>query len=212
MMCGTACLLDDVIGCEVGGGEFEIEQVGAAGEMEGSRCRGVAGALFEDVFDVLAGVGLALDGVLDGEGYFFGAVDFGEGDDLVDMNALVEVAGGELLVIVFGVWADGVEGEQPFGVASAAALVEEFFDVVGVFEVAVALVAAGVGGDELVGVIEAEAVGEGVEGELLGGVEGGHGVAVGIEHDAAAGGDSNGAGDGDVAGHRGQWTQGGFFD
>lgn len=114
MMCGMVCLLDHIIGGEVGGGEFEIEQVGAAGEMEGSGCRGVAGALFEDVFDVLAGVGLALDGVFDGEGDFFGAVDFGEGDDLVDMNALVEVAGGELLVIVFGVGTDGVEGEQPF--------------------------------------------------------------------------------------------------
>ena len=83
------------------------------------------------------------------------------------MDAFVEVAGLELLVIELGVRAERVEGEQPFGVASAATLVEEFLDVVGVFEVAVALVAAGVGGDEVVGVIEAEPVREGVEGELL---------------------------------------------
>ena len=69
-----------------------------------------------------------------------------------------------MLVIELGVRAERVEGEQPFGVASAATLVEEFLDVVGVFEVAVALVAAGVGGDELVSVIEAEAVGQRVEG------------------------------------------------
>ena len=70
-------------------------------------------------------------------------------------------------MIELGVRAERVEGEQPFGVASAAALVEEFLDVVRVFEVAVALVAAGVGGDELVGMIEAEAVRQRVEGELL---------------------------------------------
>ena len=127
------------------------------------------------------------------------------------MDALVEVAGFELLVIELGLRAEGVEGEQPFGVPGAAALFEEFLDVVGVFEVAVALVAAGVGGDEVVGVIEAEAVGEGVEGELLGGVEVGHGVAVGVQDDAAAVGDPNGAGDGDVGGHGWQRAQGGFF-
>jgi len=128
------------------------------------------------------------------------------------MGALVEVAGGELLMIGFGVGTEGVEGEEPFGVFGAAALIEEFFDVIGVFEVAVALVAAGVGGDEVVGVIEAEAVGEGVEGELLGGVTMGNGVAVGIQDDAAAVGDSNGPGDGDVAGDGWQRAQGGFFD
>ena len=73
--------------------------IGAVGAGEGAGCWGVAGALFEDVFDILAGVGLALDGVLDGEGDFFGAVNFGEGDDFVDMGAFVEVAGGELLMV-----------------------------------------------------------------------------------------------------------------
>jgi hypothetical protein len=142
--------------------------------MEGTGCGGVAGTLFEDVFDILAGVGLALDGVLDGECDFFGAVDFGEGDDFIDMNPLVEVTRGELLMIVFGAGTDGIEGEQPFGVSGATTLVEELLDVIGVFEVAVTLVAAGMGGNELLGVIEAETVGKGVEGELLGGVEGGH--------------------------------------
>jgi hypothetical protein len=69
--------LGGVVGGEVGGGEFEVEEVGAAGEVQGAGCGGVAGALFEDVFDVLAGVGLGLDGVLDGEGDFFGAVNLG---------------------------------------------------------------------------------------------------------------------------------------
>ena len=115
-------------------------------------------------------------------------------------------------MIVFGLRAQRVEGQKPLGVASAAALVEEVFDVIGVLEVTVALVAARVGGDEVVGVIEAEAVGEDLEGEALGGMAGGHGVAVGVQDDAAAVGDSNDAGDGGVGGHGWQWAQGGFFD
>ena len=49
----------------------------------------------EDVFDVLAGVGMAGNGIVDGEGYFIGAVDVGEGDDFVDVDARVEVAGAD---------------------------------------------------------------------------------------------------------------------
>jgi hypothetical protein len=84
--------------------------------------------------------------------------------------------------------------------------------VIGIFEVAVALVAARVGGDEVVCVIEAEMIGKSLEGDALRRVEGRHGVTVGVQHDAAAGGDSNGICDGGVGGHRRQRTQGGLFD
>ena len=115
-------------------------------------------------------------------------------------------------MVVFGAGTERVEAQEPLGVAGAAALVEEFLDVIGVLEVAVALVAAGMGGDEVVGVVEAEAVGKGVEGEALGGVERGHGVAVGVEDDAAAVGDPHQAGDRGVGGLARQRTQGGLFD
>ena len=154
-----------VVEGEVGGGEFEVEEVGAAGEVEGAGLGLGPGALLEDVFDVLTGVGVAGDGVVEGEGDFVRAVDVSEGDDFVDVDAGVEASGAELVVVGFGAGTEGVEGEEPFGVAGAVALGEQFFDVVGVFEVAVALVAAEVGGDEVVGMIEAEAVGEGVEGD-----------------------------------------------
>ena len=55
--------------------------------MQGAGLRGVAFALLEDVFDVLAGEGLALDGVVNGEGELFRAVDVGERDDFVDVDA-----------------------------------------------------------------------------------------------------------------------------
>jgi hypothetical protein len=50
--------------------------------------------------------------------------------------------------------------------------------VVGIFEVAVALVAAGMSGNELVGVIDAEPVGEELEGEPRRSVKGGDRVSI----------------------------------
>ena len=128
------------------------------------------------------------------------------------MGACLEAAGGELLIVVFGLRAEGIKGEQPLGVASAAALVEDVLDVIGVFEVAVALVTARVGGDEVVCVIETEAIGKDLEGDALRGVAGRHRVTVGIQDDTAAGRDSNFTRDGGVGGHRRQRTQGGLFD
>ena len=56
----------------------------------------------------------------------------------------------ELAVVVFSAGAQGVEAQQELGVAGFAALVEQLFDVVGIFEVAVPLVTAGMSGDEIV--------------------------------------------------------------
>ena len=66
-----------VVGGEVCEGEFEVEEIGAAGEMEGAGTWGVAFALLEDVFDIFAGERLAGDGVIHGEGDFVRAVDVG---------------------------------------------------------------------------------------------------------------------------------------
>jgi hypothetical protein len=135
--------------------------------LDGDARRRVLGVAREVIGPAVPGDLVAGACVVDGEGDVSGAVNFGQGDDFVDVDAGVEAAGGELLVVGFGPGTEGVEGQEPFGVAGTAALVEEFFDVVGVLEVAVALVAAGVGGDEVVGVIEAEAAGEGVKGHQL---------------------------------------------
>ena len=111
--------------------------------MQRAGLRGVAFALLEDVIDVLTGVRLTRDGVFNGAGDFVGAVNVGKGHDLVDVAACVETASGELLVVMFGVRTQGVKGEQPLGVTGSAALIQEFFDVIGVFKVAMALVTAG---------------------------------------------------------------------
>jgi hypothetical protein len=56
--------------------------------------------------------------------------------------------------------------------------------MIGVFEIAMAVVASQVSGDELVLVVETEPIGIGFEGEDLPGQVGRDGIAVGVEGDA----------------------------
>ena len=203
--------LRQVVGGEVDRIEIEIEKVGAVGEVKGSGRRAEAGALMEDIFDVLAGEGLAFDGVLEGEGDLFRAMDVGEGDDLVDVHAGLEIAGAELLVVVLGLWAEGVEAQEPGGVAGVASLVEEFLEVIGVLEVAAAFVAPRMGGHQGVGVVEADPVGESLESQLLGGVNERHGVAVGVHDHPTAVGDAHQPGDRRVGLFGRQRSQGRLF-
>ncbi len=65
--------------------------------------------------------------------------------------------------------------------------------MIGIFEVAVALVAAWMGSDEVPGMIETEPIGVSLQSKTLRSVQGRHGVAIGVQHDAAAVGDANGA-------------------
>ena len=53
----------------------------------------------------------------------------------------------KLEVILFGTGTEAIEAQQQFGVACCTALIEQFLAVLGVFEVLVPVVAAGVGGD-----------------------------------------------------------------
>jgi hypothetical protein len=79
-----------LLGAQVGGAEIDIEQVGAAGKMKGPGLRGEPLALFEDVGDVFAGEGLAVEGILDGAGEVVLVVDVGQSDDFVNVGAGVK--------------------------------------------------------------------------------------------------------------------------
>jgi hypothetical protein len=43
--------------------------------------------------------------------------------------------------------AEGIEAQEHFGVAGSTPLIEQFLDVIGIFEVLVPVIAAGMGGD-----------------------------------------------------------------
>src|ERR1700726_46798 len=59
----------------------------------------------------------------------------------------------KLEVILFGTGTEPIEAQQPFGVACCPALIEQFLAVLGIFEILVPVVAAGVGGDQLLAVV-----------------------------------------------------------
>ena len=70
----------------------------------------------------------------------------------------------KLEVILFGTGTETIEAQQQqFGVACCTALIEQFLDLLGILEVLVPVVAAGVGGDQLLAVVDAEPIGKGFE-------------------------------------------------
>ena len=96
----------------------------------------------------------------------------------------VEASLFQLAVIEFGL---GREGEKPHEervIARFFALLQQRFRMIGVFEVAIAVVAADMAGDELVLVVEAEPVGIGFQRQSVAGEVSRDGIAVGVEGDA----------------------------
>jgi len=65
-------------------------------------------------------------------------------------------------------------------------LLEQLFDVIGVFEVPVPVVATGVGSNQLLVMINAEPLGKGFKRERLGGITAGYRIAIDIEPDPKA--------------------------
>jgi hypothetical protein len=66
-------------------------------------------------------------------------------------------------MILLGRRPEGIKTQKQFGVAGLASLIEQILDVIGVFEVPVTIVAKGVGGDQLLVMINAEPIGEGLK-------------------------------------------------
>jgi hypothetical protein len=90
----------------------------------------------------------------------------------------------ELSVVGVGVRREGEKAQEELLVASLFPLLKKRFGVIGVLEVLMAIVAAGMAGNELLLGIETEPIGIGFEGQRLAGVFGGDRVAIGIEGDA----------------------------
>ena len=75
---------------EVGFGQFQVQQVLAAGQVQGPGFGQQALPLLQQVGDVFATEGLELQGILDGPGGSVGAVDLRQGHDLADVMEDVE--------------------------------------------------------------------------------------------------------------------------
>src|ERR1041385_9024439 len=70
-----------VINAQIRGGEADVEDIAAAGEMERARLRGEAGALLHKIGNVFRGERLVDKGILHRFGHGFRGVDVTQSDD-----------------------------------------------------------------------------------------------------------------------------------
>src|SRR3974377_2602656 len=78
-------MMISLVGAEVGGSDVDVEQVVAAGELEGAGFRQCTGPGLQDVGDVLGAEGLEGEPVGDGTGHGIGGVDLSQSQDPADV-------------------------------------------------------------------------------------------------------------------------------
>src|SRR4030095_4712804 len=84
---------------EIGVGQFELQQVAGAGQVQRGRFAGGPFALLEKIGDVFGAESLVLERVGQGAGGGVGPVDFAQGDDAGDVLVVIEATFPELEVI-----------------------------------------------------------------------------------------------------------------
>jgi hypothetical protein len=169
---------------EIGFWHLDLEEVLAAREVQGARFRKRTGAALEEICDVLAGEGLEGESVFHRASHRFDPVDIAQGHDLAQMMAGIEAPLLQFLVVLLCPWGERQETHQELLFACVAALLEERARMVGILDVLMALVAAEMPGNELLAIVDTQAIGIGLQRYPSACVLGGHGIAVGIEGDA----------------------------
>ena len=125
--------------------------------------------MLQEIGNGVGGKGAILEGIGQGTGDGFWAIDVTQGDNLAYVMMRVEAARFELSVIEFGLGREGQKAQEELVIAGFFALLQEWLGMIGVFEIPMAVLAAGVAGDELVVVVEAEPVGRGFQRQRLAG-------------------------------------------
>jgi len=137
--------------------------------------------LFKDVGNVIAAERRKFESVFDSASDFVRAIDFTQSHDFGDVEQGIKTTFLELGIILFGPRTERIKTQEQFGVAGLASLIEQILDVIGVFEVPVTIVATGVGGDQLLVMINAEPIGEDFEHQPLGSIKAWHRITIGIK-------------------------------
>jgi hypothetical protein len=153
-----------LVQAEVRGLEMQIEQGLSPCEVQRTLLRGAAGALLEPVRDRVGGKGAVLQGIGPGAGDGLVAVDVAQGHDLAHGMVRVEASLFELPVLEFGLGRAREKAHEELVITGFSALLQQRFGMIRVFKVALAVVAAGVAGDEFVVLREAKPVGRGLQG------------------------------------------------
>jgi hypothetical protein len=124
--------------------EAQIEQSGAPREVQGTLLRRKTSALFQEIGNIVGGKGAVLEGIGQGTGDGFWAIDVTQGDELAYGMMRVEAALCELAVREFGLGREGQKAPEELVIAGFFALRQEWLGMIGVFEIPMAVIAAGV--------------------------------------------------------------------
>jgi hypothetical protein len=123
-------------------GPLQIEQVVAASQVQGGGFDPGTSPLGQEVGDGLGAEGVVSQRVLPRAGDFVRAVAFGPGDDFLDVMLGMGAFISQVTVRGFGLGSQGHELHEPLLLTSAPALGQQLREVIGIFDVLVARVAA----------------------------------------------------------------------
>ena len=167
-----------VVDGQVGLGQFELQQVGSAGELQGGRLAAEGAPGGQDVGDVFGAEGRQFQPVVDGTRHRLGAVHLDQGEDPSDMPTRVHALGQQPVAVGLGARRQGQPLHHQTLLAGAGALCLQHAHVIWILDVAVPIQAARVAGLELVMVVNAYPVGVGLERQALAGQLGRHRVMI----------------------------------
>ena len=125
--------------------------------------------------------GLIGEGILQGASDGLDAIQFAQGDDLLDVVFGVKAPLFQLLVVFMRLGAEGQKAQEELLLACLFAVQEQGGDVVGQLVILVAVVTAHMLGHQLVLVIDQEPVGVAFQGQRAGGILAGNRIAVAID-------------------------------
>ena len=164
--------------------DLQIKQVLSSGQMESARFGERPRALFEKIGDVFRGESLEEASVLDRPVNGILTIDFTESDNLLEVMARVEAAFLQFTVVILGLAREAEETHEEFLVPCLGSVLDQSFGMVGVFIIFVSIISAGMAGDELLLMIDAEAVGVDSQAEFGAGIPVGNGIGIGVDFDA----------------------------
>jgi hypothetical protein len=189
---------------EIRFGDLNFKKVLPSGQMKSARFGEGPRSLFEEIGDVFRGEGLEEAGILDSPVDGMLAIDFTEGDDLLEVMAGVEAALFQFTVIIPGFVWEVEEAHEEFLIPSLGSVLDQTFGMVGVFIVFVSIISADMAGDEILLMIDTNAIRVDSQAEFGAGIAVWNGIGVGVDFDAELRGSAELNGRADIVRVRGK--------
>ena len=134
-MCRGARERGGLINAEIRWFEPDLQEVVAAGEMEGAGLRGEAGTLLQQVGDIFRGEGLVDKGILHRPGHGLRGVDVTQGHDFAHVMVRIEAPLLQLEVIRLRPRREREKAPEELVIAGFFPLLQERLGVIGIFDI-----------------------------------------------------------------------------